>query len=465
MRQRVERLFRTTTFRMAMVIAGVLLAIVFVLVTWIYVATVGELVRDADSAADLEFNYLERAYAEGGMARLRQEVIERAARQEAMLYALYDPTGAVVYEDITEVPRFPGPDETGHVDFQFQRRGADGRAIEGQGRGRIGRLLGGPVLLVVRDLGGAADIAETITGVLWGLAFVGGILAIGGGLFASSLAVQRVDALARVTGDVVAGDLTRRAAESGGRDEFDRLARALNTMLERLEKLVHTTRTAGDAIAHDLRTPLTRLRQRLENAANASAADASARAALQSAIGETDKLLHTFESILRVSRIESVANWSFNPVDVSALAQELAEFYEPVAEEAGISLRSAIEPGLRVKGEASLMNQALSNLIENAIKYTPAGGAIEVRVNRRGDGRLELCVVDDGPGVPEADRDRVQERFVRLESSRTTEGSGLGLSLVAAVARLHRGVFSLGDGIARDDRPGLRAALVLPALT
>jgi signal transduction histidine kinase len=171
-----------------------------------------------------------------------------------------------------------------------------------------------------------------------------------------------------------------------------------------------------------------------------------------------------FSAVLKLARVEAAGNWRFDRVDASSILRELVEFYEPVAEEQNLKLNGAIADGLAVRGETGLFTQAVSNLIENALKYTPAGGHVEVRAVRRPDGRIEIDVLDDGPGVPPVERDRVLERFVRLETARSTPGVGLGLSLVAAVARLHQGGLHLRDGLSNGESKGLGAALVLPAL-
>jgi signal transduction histidine kinase len=234
-------------------------------------------------------------------------------------------------------------------------------------------------------------------------------------------------------------------------------------MLDRLQRLMQISRTAGDAIAHDLRSPLTRFRQRLESALEAPPNSEADREALRAALEEADRVLDMFAAVLKLARVEASANWRFEPIQATKILRELVDFYEPAAEAESRTLRGEIEDELVVRGEAGLFTQAVSNLIENALKYTQPGGRVEVRAVRRPDGRIEIAVLDDGPGVPPAERDRVLERFVRLEGARSTPGAGLGLSLVAAVARLHNGGLHLRDGLGEGERRGLGAALVLPA--
>jgi hypothetical protein len=455
-------LLRTTTFRLALAQAGLVLAFVVALLAYVYVATVGQLKRDSDALADQEYAALERAYSEGGIRRLNQEVVERSARQGAFLYVLAENDGAVITGDFQRLPAVPG-EASERLDFNFESA-ADGEVRRGRARGRVGRLLNGPILVVARDLGDSAVISGRITRVLWTVAILGLLISIATGLVGAWFASRRVEALANTARDVMSGDLKRRAPVRGEGDEFDALAEALNAMLDRLDQLMQVSRTAGDAIAHDLRSPLTRFRQKLENALEAAPDSERDREALRKALDEADGLLGMFAAILKLARVESNPNWKFERVDVSGILKELAEFYEPAAEEQRRTLRAEIAEGLVLNGDPGLFTQAVSNLIENALKYTHEGGRVELRAVLRPDARIEVCVLDDGPGIPAADRDRALERFVRLEGARSTPGAGLGLSLVAAVARLHKGGLHLRDGIGEGKRCGLGAALVLPAI-
>ena len=461
----LSALVRTTTFRLAVAQAFVVLIFILALLVYVYTVTAGQLLADADAAADQEYAALEQAYAEGGKRRLEQEVVTRAARDGPMLYALAEADGAIVTGDFNGLPNHlelsPTADAPERVDLAVPR---DGGGDGSRARGRAGRLLGGPILLVARDLGDSAKIVGRITRALWTVAALGIAISIVAGFIASWLAARRANSLSHMAQDVMSGDLSRRAPVYGVGDEFDALAENFNAMLDRIERLVQQTRTAGDAIAHDLRSPLARFRQKLETALDAEPNADKDREALRKAALEADKIVDMFEAVLKLSRVESAASWKFERVDVSRIMQELADFYEPAAEEQGLGFRAEVQDGLALRGDSGLVTQAVSNLIENAMKYTPAGGKIELQAERRADGRLEVCVSDDGPGVPVAERERVTERFVRLEAARTSPGVGLGLALVSAVARLHGGGLHLRDGLGPSDHPGLGAALVLPAL-
>jgi signal transduction histidine kinase len=272
--------------------------------------------------------------------------------------------------------------------------------------------------------------------------------------------------LTQVVDRVRNGDLEARANVRGARDEFDELAAGVNEMLDRLERSMAGHKHAGDAIAHDLRSPLTRLRARLEAAfLDVEAGKGDPKQALAQALEDTDGVLKTFGAVLSIARLQA-AGTAPNPTlfDPAELAADISELYEPLCEDKGIDFAAELSRDLQVRGNREFLAQALANILDNAVKYTPSGGAIMLRVRRRSSGEIEFSVTDTGPGVPEADRERVVERFVRLENSRSEPGAGLGLSLVAAVAEAHGGRLELAEGPGKVGElgPGLRVALVLP---
>jgi signal transduction histidine kinase len=278
--------------------------------------------------------------------------------------------------------------------------------------------------------------------------------------------LKRVDAMGATTQTIMAGDLSGRLPVAGTGDELDRLAANLNAMLERIEALMRGLKEVSDNIAHDLKTPLTRLRNRAEATLRAGGTEADYRAALEATIEESEGLIATFNALLMIARAESgQARDNMTEFDAGEIARDVAELYEPVAEDKGIALRVEADPTVKLKGNRELVSQALANLVDNGIKYAApresrvADGAVsEVVVAARADGdSILLSVADRGPGIPEGERRRAVERFVRLESSRTQPGSGLGLSLASAVASLHGGELRL-----EDNAPGLKAVLVLP---
>jgi len=244
---------------------------------------------------------------------------------------------------------------------------------------------------------------------------------------------------------------------------MDMLAEHLNAMLDHIDRLMKAMRYAGDSVAHDLRTPLTRLRTRLESAA-IDLGDTPEADTLFSAAEDASELLQTFDGVLRIARLEAGERRELlTDVDPKPMLDDLAELYEPACEDAGLSFTSEIASGVMVLADRGLLSQAVSNLIENAIKYTPEGGSIHLQLAKNKAGRAEISISDDGPGIPEEDRERVKERFVRLDKSRTLPGSGLGLALVDAVADLHRAEFTMDIGLGKTlESPGLKAMLTLP---
>ena len=300
------------------------------------------------------------------------------------------------------------------------------------------------------------------------------VLGIGGGIFVARRVLRRIDAMTGTTQRIMAGDLSGRLPVGRSGDELDRLAENLNAMLERIEALMMGLKEVSDNIAHDLKTPLTRLRNRAEEALASSGSEAEYRAALERTIEESDGLIRTFNALLMIARAESgQARGNMDDFDAADVAKGIHELYEPLAEDDGMTLHVKTAPApVRLHGNRELISQALANLVENAIKYgkpvaaaQPLGadavaGAREILIEARREGdSVLLSVTDHGPGIPEADRKHAVERFVRLEASRTLPGSGLGLSLASAVATLHGGELRLGDS-----HPGLIATLAIPAL-
>jgi signal transduction histidine kinase len=274
-------------------------------------------------------------------------------------------------------------------------------------------------------------------------------LGLGVGVLVSRNVSRSMVSLIDVVERVRNGETGVRAHVRGARDEFDELAQGVNDMLDRLERSMAGHRHAGDAIAHDLRSPLTRMRAKLEVALmDAEAGRIDGIDAVQLALDEADNLLKTFNTVLAIARLQAAAGRTPDPkvFDAADLAADMAELYEPASEEKGLEFSAEIERGLMISGNQPFLAQALANIIDNAIKYTPTGGAVMLRARRRSSGEIEYSVTDTGPGVPEGDRERVIERFVRLDNSRTEAGSGLGLALVGAVMEAHGGRILLDEG-------------------
>jgi signal transduction histidine kinase len=463
----LPRLFRTTAFRLTLLFLALFAAAAAAFLAYIYVATVGEVTRTADTEVSREMVSLQTVYARGGIDALNQELIERATGERPFLYLLMKSDGSPVTGNLAASPMGPHTAPEARRRFHISQTDPDGAVVRHQGWGRQIKLPSGELLFVGADIGEAQFFVLRIVHAISGAGVLVVVLGLAGGIIVSRNVSQGMAGLNQVVSAVAAGDLNARAPVRGVRDEYDELAAGLNAMLDRVERLMGGLRHAGDAIAHDLRSPLTRLRARLEVAMiEVEAGKADPTAALAQALEDSDYVLKTFNAVLAISRLQAAGQAPdavlFDPSD---LAADVSELYEPLCEEKGVAFEMQLGKGLQVKGNREFMAQALANLLDNAVKYTPEGGAVMLRTRRRSSGEIEFSVTDTGPGVPEEDRERVIQRFVRLEKSRHQPGAGLGLSLVAAVAEAHGGRLELseGPGSVGDTGPGLRTALVFLA--
>jgi signal transduction histidine kinase len=314
----------------------------------------------------------------------------------------------------------------------------------------------GNLLLIAQDLTGTAEFDELMVHSFLWAGLVTLVLGLGGAMVAGTDAVRRIEAVTRATRRIVAGDLSLRLPARGQIGDLDRLSHVINDMLAEIEHLMKEVKSAGDNVAHDLRTPLTRLLAGLERARRRANSVEEYGQAVDEAVLEIKGVLETFSALLRIAEVESnVRRANFRAVDLAAVAADVAEFYEPMAEEKGIALRllPGGEPARSMQGDPSLLFEALGNLVDNAIKYTPCGGRVTVR-SMGGPRRTGFEVTDTGPGIAASEREAVLRRFHRLEESRHSPGTGLGLALVAAVARLHAMDLAIGDGT-----PGCRIML------
>ena len=354
----------------------------------------------------------------------------------------------------------------GAAQFAYRKR-EDGQVSERQALGLVTQFPDGLHLIVARDIENQETLKRMLRrAFLLGYAFII-VIGIAGGILVSRKILRRVDAASDAARAIMQGNLAQRIPVTGRDDEFERLARNLNAMLDRIQDLMTGLKDVSDNIAHDLKTPLHRLRTRAERALQSSRSPDNLADALGSVIEEADTLIQTFDALLSIARLEAGSrSESFGPLNVCALTRDVAELYEPAAEERGLALRLSCMGDVMMCGEKHLIGQALANLLDNAIKYAGPlaeaqvgqGGAplnVDVGLEDKGD-TVDIVVADRGPGVPQIDQERVLQRFVRLQPSRSIPGSGLGLSLVAAVARLHGGSISL-----EDNQPGLKVRLSL----
>lgn len=456
------KLLRTTAFKLTLVYLGIFVLFAASLLGYFALNTRRLITEQITATVNGEVTGLSEQYSQGGLRRLVIVVDVRSRRPGSNLYLVTTPTGEGLAGNVGSLE--PGVlDRPGWLETNYHRlespEGAEHRALV-----RVVQLAGGFHLLVGRDL----DERERLFGIIvnagkWSLALVI-VLGLVGGFFVSRRVLSRIDAMTGTAQTIMAGDLSGRLPVAGSGDELDRLADNVNAMLERIEALMRGLKEVSDNIAHDLKTPLTRLRNRCEQALRSATGEASYRSALESTIAESDELIRTFDALLMIARAESgQARDNMTEFDASAIARDVGELYEPVAEEKGIALKVEAPVAAPVRGNRELVSQALANLIDNAIKYAGPNGKLNgmpaeivVRADTEGE-RITLSVADRGPGIADADRARVVERFVRLEQSRSEPGSGLGLSLASAVARLHGGELKL-----EDNHPGLRSTIALP---
>ena len=430
----------------------------------IYWQTVIYTTRQTDETIDAEITGLAEQYRERGLAGLVAVINERSnpERGSSMLYLLTDQRQNPLAGNLS---RWPDLEVQRDGWLRFRLDPAGGKRSDGPHIAQATSfvLAGGVQLLVGRDLAESTAFRNRI---VQALAWSGGlmlVLGLVGGIVFSRRALARIEAINRTSDRIMAGEFGRRVPLKGVGDEFDRLAQNLNAMLDQIERLMAGMRQVTDNIAHDLRSPLGRLRSRIEVALiEPPAPDGSQaeryREVLQQTIGEADQLLATFTALLDIAEAEAGSpHTQMAPLDLAAFAHDLSDLYEPVAEEKGLRLATRIPAGpIEIRGDRHMLSRAIANLLENAVKYTPAGGGIRVGLETDGD-QASLTVSDDGPGIPAEERERVFDRFYRLEASRTTEGNGLGLSLARAVVELHGGTITLAD-----NAPGLVARVSLP---
>lgn len=466
MAMRLPRIFRTTPFRLTLLFVMLFASAAFAFLAYIYVATAGEATRRTEREIVREMRSLVDVYDRAGVDAVNQSLIERAASEKPFLYLLLTKDGRRISGSIEESPVEGFTGAPAWATFQVTDETPDGREVKHPARGMQQQLHGGEILFVGADAGEDEAYVARVSRALWASVALVVLLGLGGGLLVSRNVSRTMVNLIEVVERVRNGEQGVRARVRGARDEFDELAQGVNDMLDRLERSMAGHKHAGDAIAHDLRSPLTRLRARLETAyLDVESGKGNAEQALAQALEDTDGVLKTFGAVLSIARLQA-AGAAPDPVvfDPADLAADISELYEAFCEEKDIDFSAELTRDLTIRGNREFLAQALANLLDNAVKYTPAGGAIMLRVRRRSSGEVEFSVTDTGPGVPDEDRERVIQRFVRLEKDRSQPGAGLGLSLVAAIVEAHGGRLELSEGPGKvgEMGPGLRVAFVLP---
>jgi len=452
-----QRVLHTQAFRITLIFVFFYAVTATALVAFTWWNAQRALDAQTDQTIEAEVAGLRDTYLRLGVIGLSDVINSRVAQHGSGIYYLESPSRSALAGNLLGIPE-NAKSYGGFFEFEYQRV-QQGETVTRTARGEGFTLPGSYILLVARDVTDQkVSRKKFFTAIPWSVALML-LFGLFGGVLMSRNLLRRLDTITRTSSEIVAGDFSRRVPLTASHDEFDALSENLNVMLERTERLMKGMREVVDSVAHDLRTPLNRLRNRLEDMQRRLDVDDPHLEDIDAAIAETDRLIGTFNALLLIAEADSgITRGSMEPLDLSAIVADIADLYAPLAEEKGIALAVAPSGVLTIEGNRSLVSQALANLIDNAIKYTPAGGHIQVSAAETPAG-IDLTVADDGPGIPTADRARVLERFVRLEKSRNSPGTGLGLSLVAAVARMHDARLTLGDFKPGDANPGLKATV------
>ena len=453
-RHRRQALLRSAGVRFALVYAAVFGLSAFVLAFALWYSTLGLLQRQVQSAIHNDSQALLEHEQIGGLASLEAAINNRmtVSADRDGIYLLLDPAGKPLIGNLDQWPAGLTQDDVWY-ELPVRRQGVNSVALL-----KVEKLPGGLRLLVGRDVRARLQLRNVLrAGLIWAVSLM---IALGilGAVLIRSLFRRAIRNISITTGAIARGDITRRVAVSGIGDEFDELAMAINEMLDRIARLMDGVKQVSNAIAHDLRTPVTRARTRLEDAALHASGKDEMHAAIDRAIQDLDGIVAVFEALLRISEIEAGSRRAaFAVLDLAPVLLDLDELYHAVAEEKDITLRTEIMQPLPVLADRELIQQAVVNLLDNALKFSAPMTVINFSA-RVENGVAQITVADRGPGIAEKDRLRATERFFRTESARNTAGSGLGLALVAAVAQLHNGTLHL-----HDNHPGLRALISLPA--
>lgn len=469
------RILRTTTFSFTIIYVFVFAIAVGMLGLLFYQNTFGEMSKQTDAVVDQEIGVLSDAFSTEGAGFLRRAINDRAAWRDDGIYLLVaEPAGAVLAGNLSALPPQAVNAGEGFINFSFERPLLDAASREigvetREARGKIRRFKATPdaeqsfLVFVARDISTREDLRRRTQSIMARIGAATILLGIVVGLVFSQALLRRVDSVNRTARAIRDGDMSKRIALTGAGDELESLAINLNAMLDQIGRLMEGMKEVSDNIAHDLRSPLNRIRGRLTEALKASPEEKDA--ALRATLTDAENMIATFNALLSIARIESGEGaGTMQAIDLKPIAEEMVELYEPAAQEAGFRLQLKAAPTPPVRASRELISQALANLLDNALKYAVGGSTIRIDIRAGAGERVLLSVLDDGPGVPPEERGSVVNRFVRLEQSRSTPGSGLGLSLVSAIARAHRGALTLGDSFSgAAERRGLKVTLALPA--
>jgi signal transduction histidine kinase len=451
------KLLKTTTFKLAAIYLLVFAVSAAAILFYVYWSTAGLLARQTDATIEAEITGLEEQYRQGGLSRLINTIRKRARKDSANVYLLSDFRGRSLAGNLATLP--PGTGKSnGWINFPYAIEGAAKGMRTHDARARYFTLRGQFHLVVGRDIEEQQVFVSVIRAALfWSLGLVL-LLGLAGGLLMSRNILTRINAINSTSKSIMSGDLTGRMPISGSGDELDQLAENLNSMLAQIERLMTGMREVTDNVAHDLRTPLTRLKARAEDALR-NKGEEGYKTALENTIKDADDLIATFAALLSIARARAgEMAGALETVDLSQIAKDVAELYEPVIEAEGGNLKVEIDANVNVKANRQLLAQVAANLLDNAVKYglTTPTKSITISTGLK-DNKAIFTVSDHGTGIGEKDHARAIERFTRLETSRSKPGSGLGLSLVKAVTDLHGGELEFAD-----NHPGLKISLIFP---
>ncbi|OIO55875.1 MAG: two-component sensor histidine kinase [Alphaproteobacteria bacterium CG_4_10_14_0_2_um_filter_63_37] len=460
----IPRILKTNAFRLAILYAAFFGASVLALLSYLYWDTVRHMDHTVANDISTEMGFLQHRAELFGIDDLADEIARRSAPSGTTdhLYLLSAPDGHIVAGNL---PGWPDIEtlEDGMVHFslrqEWEHEDEQRRREPHPVQGVVASLLGGGKLLVGRDTHERQEIQEntlrTMAGAMGAMLVVA--LVVGGTL--SRGVLHRLETVNLAIRGIMEGNLKRRLPLDGSGDEVDRLLTSLNAMLERIDRLMEGMRNVTDNVAHDLRTPLSRMRSRMELGLMEVHDANELRSILDETVTDLEGVIATFNALLAIAQAESGAGGPKVTIDLNALVEDVGELYGALAEEEGVDFEVKEDPGLTLQGNRHLLAQALGNLLDNAIKYTPSGGQVRLGAWSRG-GKIVLQVSDSGPGIPTIDRERVLDRFTRLDASRTTPGNGLGLSMVRAAALWHGAKLELSDTHPGQPQPGLTVTLV-----
>ena len=446
-------LFRSAGVRFALVYAGVFGVSAFVLAVALWYSTLGLLQHQVQNAIHSDSQTLLEQEALGGLPLLETDIHNRLTNESEPdgIYLLLSATGQILIGNLDHWPAGLTQDNVWY-ELPVTRQGVASVALL-----QVQALPGGMRLLVGRDVRARLELRNVLrAGLIWALSLM---MALGilGALFIRSVFRRTIRNISATTGAIARGDISRRVPVSGVGDEFDELAMSINEMLDRIARLMDGVRHVSNAIAHDLRTPVTRARSRLEDAALHASTKEEMQAAIDRATQDLDGIVSVFEALLRISEIEAGSRRAaFAPINLAPVLLDLDELYRAVAEDKQIVLHTEITEPLPVLADRDLIQQAVVNLLDNALKFSESLTVINFSARITGN-VVQITVADRGPGIAETDKVRATQRFFRAESARNTAGSGLGLALVMAVAQLHNGTLYL-----QDNHPGLRAIISIP---